>query len=193
MCFPQARGRVNLQAEPLALPPNLAHIFSIHSRPPIPTKVTVPVSDEADVHASRMLALRCAQALGFSAAAAQEVAIIASELAWNIVQHVGEGTLHLIPVGNEQTGIGLELHAQDAGPPIPDLAEAARDGHDVTGKLDPSKLTKKRGIGCGLGAIERLSDDFHQELLTRGKRIVAVRYRIRPPHRIASTLGSLNR
>jgi anti-sigma regulatory factor (Ser/Thr protein kinase) len=72
-----------------------------------------------------------------------DLAIVAAELAGNLVKHANDGVLLLRPV-RRGTEAGVELIAIDAGPGMADLAESARDGHSTAGTL-----------GIGLGAIVR--------------------------------------
>lgn len=163
--------------------PGVATLRVIDPATPSASSVLVPVRDEVDVHAARQAALRCARALGFASAAGQEVAIVASELAWNVLTHGGGGSLEVVAVEDARRGVGVELRADDEGAPIADLALAVRDGHSDTGRLTAAELIGRRGIGSGLGAVVRLSDEFRYEGRERGKRVVAVRYRTRPGRR----------
>lgn len=74
------------------------------------------------------------------------LAIVAAELAGNLVKHAREGTLLMRPVRRDGQA-GVELVAVDAGPGMADLAGSSRDGHSTAGTL-----------GIGLGAIYRQAD-----------------------------------
>ena len=138
------------------------------------------VSVEADVFIARQAAERQATAEGFTRLAAQEVALIVSELAWNIVRHAGAGRIELQAIADPRHGPGLEIRAWDPRPPIADLALAQRDGHTASGPIPPDAMLRRRGIGCGLGAVARLGDRLLQELSDPGKVLVVTRYRVRP-------------
>jgi len=141
------------------------------------------VSVEADVFIVRQAAERLAAAQGFAHLAAQEVALIVSELAWNIVRHAGGGRIDITVVDDLRHGRGLEIRAWDPQPPIADLALAQRDGHTAGGPIPPDKMLHRRGIGSGLGAVARLGDSFVQEPAATGKTgkcLVVTRFRIRP-------------
>ncbi|GIF77280.1 SpoIIE family protein phosphatase [Asanoa siamensis] len=71
------------------------------------------------------------------------LAIVATELASNLVKHADEGRLLVRPVRSGEAA-GVELVAIDAGPGMSDLTRSARDGHSTAGTL-----------GIGLGAIAR--------------------------------------
>jgi anti-sigma regulatory factor (Ser/Thr protein kinase) len=138
------------------------------------------VSVEADVFIARQAAERLATAEGFPRLAAQEVALIVSELAWNIVRHAGGGRIDLAVITDLRHGRGLEIRAWDPKPPIPDLALAQRDGHTAGGPIPPGAMLHRRGIGSGLGAVARLGDRVVQEPSDPGKCLVVTRYRVRP-------------
>lgn len=108
----------------------------------------LPVGEKSQAGEARRLAVGLAQQLGFSETEAGRVAIVAGEMAGNIVKHAGEGYLLLRPL--EQAGIGgLEILALDQGPGMASPAESLRDGFSTRG-----------GPGIGLGAVTRLSARF---------------------------------
>jgi anti-sigma regulatory factor (Ser/Thr protein kinase) len=80
-------------------------------------------------------------------------------------------------------GAGIEIVARDEGPPIVDFSRALRDGWTDCGPVDPATLLQRRGIGAGLGAVARLTDELGYERGVREKAIVAIRYLKRPRRR----------
>lgn len=138
------------------------------------------VKTEAEVIAARRAAERLALQEGFTRIAAQEVALVTSELAWNLVRHAGGGEIELGLVSDPIAGPALTIAAIDSAPPIADLETALRDGHTAAGPIPLEERLRRRGLGSGLGAALRLSDRLVQEPLARGKRIVATRYLVRP-------------
>jgi serine/threonine-protein kinase RsbT len=138
------------------------------------------VSVEADVFIVRQAAERIAAGHGFPHISAQEVALIVSELAWNIVRHAGGGRIDMTVLDDPRYGRGLEIRAWDPQPPIADLALAQRDGHTAGGPIPPGAMLHRRGIGSGLGAVARLGDRFVQEPADPGKCLVVTRWRVRP-------------
>jgi anti-sigma regulatory factor (Ser/Thr protein kinase) len=72
-----------------------------------------------------------------------DLAIVAAEVASNLVKHADEGVLLLRPVRAEDRA-GVEIVAIDRGPGMPDIELAVGDGHSTAGTL-----------GIGLGAIVR--------------------------------------
>jgi serine/threonine-protein kinase RsbT len=141
------------------------------------------VTSEADVVGARRAAERLAVQEGFSRIAAQEIALVTSELAWNLVRHAGGGEIELSITSDAKAGPGLTIAAIDGAPPIADLETALRDGHTANGPIPLEERLHRRGLGSGLGAALRLSDRLVQEPLAKGKRIVATRFLVRPAQR----------
>ena len=75
--------------------------------------------------------------------------------------------------GDEDEGDDV---AEDEGPPFHDFALAMRDGYDDRGPIDPCASFRRRGLGAGLGAVARFSDEMGLEPLERGKRVWVIRY-----------------
>lgn len=149
---------------------------------PVSTAVgdaAVAVADPLDVFSARWAAQRLAAAIGFAPAARQEIAIVVSELATNILKYGVRGVIAMRAVDDPARGPGLELLAEDDGPPIADLATAVLDGHGERGPIDPM-LLGRGGIGSGLGAIIRLTDVFEYRDGPPRKAFRAVRYLRRP-------------
>jgi len=136
--------------------------------------------DEADVYAARREARALARSQGFGSRESAEICIAVSELAWNIVKFAGRGELEVRPVESPTHGRGLEIVASDAGPPLHDLRFALEDGCDDRGPLSPESLFGRRGIGGGLGAVRRFTDELSYDATPAGKRFVAVRWQRRP-------------
>jgi anti-sigma regulatory factor (Ser/Thr protein kinase) len=120
-----------------------------------------------------------AASLGFELRDAEELAIVVSEMASNIVRHGIRGSIALDVVEDACAGLGLRIVARDVGPPFRDLATALRDGCDDRGPIDPETIVRRGGLGGGLGAIVRFTDSFRVEPEAVGKRICAVRFRAR--------------
>jgi anti-sigma regulatory factor (Ser/Thr protein kinase) len=130
------------------------------NRPPVnwspenwPLQALVPqdmrwlrVEDASAVAAARNAARTFADRLQFPAARADRVALAVTEAASNLHKHAQQGSL-LLRVGRDGPAPGIELVTIDAGPGVPDVVTARRDGHSTAGTL-----------GIGLGAIQRLAD-----------------------------------
>jgi anti-sigma regulatory factor (Ser/Thr protein kinase) len=85
---------------------------------------------------------------GFGAKELEELALVASELASNLIHHAKGG--ELIVTHFKKDGIdGLELETKDTGPGFADLRLAQTDGYSSQGRL-----------GYGLGTVNRLMDDL---------------------------------
>jgi anti-sigma regulatory factor (Ser/Thr protein kinase) len=119
----------------------------------------------ADVEAARRLVVALAGRLGFTRRAAEELALVVTELGTNIVHYAGDGVIEARTV-TRATGVGLEVKATDRGPGIADIPSARTDGFSTGG-----------GLGLGLGLVERLSDEFTIESGSWGTRMSAVRWR----------------
>jgi serine/threonine-protein kinase RsbT len=99
-----------------------------------------------------------AKRLGFDDTDVWEICIAASELVTNVLKYAGRGTLTLTVLPGEAPA--LEIVVEDDGPGIQDIAVAVRDGvsegRTVLERPDPRT---RRGLGAGLGAVQRLMDD----------------------------------
>jgi anti-sigma regulatory factor (Ser/Thr protein kinase) len=109
--------------------------------------VIISVERATDTAEARRRAATLAQQAGFDADHASRVAIVATELATNIVKHTDRGELIAQRYRIDAATSGVELIALDAGPGIADLARARADGFSTAGSP-----------GTGLGAIARLAD-----------------------------------
>jgi anti-sigma regulatory factor (Ser/Thr protein kinase) len=136
----------------------------------------VAVSDWPDVHVAVQATRRHAVLAGFSARGQVEIAIVATELCTNIVRHAGGGELRVRIVEDAERGRGVEIVARDAGPPIADLAVALTDGCDGAGPIPPERLLGRRGLGTGLGAVQRMTHTLEYSALPNGKEIRVVRF-----------------
>jgi len=108
----------------------------------------VHVDDATRVAETRRLAVTAARAEGMTEHACEEVAIIATEIATNLLKHARSGEMHITGL----SGIGhpgVEILSIDRGPGVGNLAACMADG-----------FSSKGTAGNGLGAISRLSDGF---------------------------------
>jgi anti-sigma regulatory factor (Ser/Thr protein kinase) len=124
--------------------------------------LSIHVHDESHIGEARRGAVDYAKQRGFSEEAAGRVAIVATELASNLVKHSKEGTF-LCHAVEENGEVGIELASLDKGPGISDVGAALADGYSTAGSM-----------GGGLGAIRRLSTSFAvYSLPTQGTVIIA--------------------
>ena len=104
------------------------------------------VRDASAVGETRRTAAGLAHRKGFSQDVAARIALVATELATNVLKHAGEG---LVAINEfvDATGSGIELLAIDKGPGMADVARCLVDGFSTAGSP-----------GSGLGAVARVSD-----------------------------------
>ncbi|GAA4308673.1 hypothetical protein GCM10023086_27560 [Streptomyces venetus] len=128
----------------------------------------VPVRDSTRVRETRVAAEGAAALAGLDERRTAAAALVATELATNLLKH-GEGGQVLIDVVDppvlRRVGAGarmVQIVAIDHGPGIADLPAALRDGVSTT-----------RSLGAGLGTCLRLADDFDLHS-TPGRGTVAV-------------------
>lgn len=106
------------------------------------------VSDVGDLSAARLAARSISTAIGFDERAVEEIALVVTELATNLLKHAKDGILRLRRT--EEVGRnGIQIDSEDQGPGIPNVEEAIADDFSTSGSL-----------GCGLGAVNRLMDEF---------------------------------
>ena len=89
--------------------------------------------------------------LGFDPQSREEISIVVAELASNLIRHAGSGEIILEPVfsGGRK---GIQVISLDSGPGIEAPHIALGDGN-----------SSDRGLGYGLGTVNRLMDDLEFE------------------------------
>jgi serine/threonine-protein kinase RsbT len=132
---------------------------------PIPTDTLMVMSSD-DIVRVRQEVRRQAVAVGLSLVDQTKIVTAASELARNLLDHAGGGSVR-VELINESDRRGVRLTFEDRGPGIPDIEKALTDGY-TTGK----------GLGLGLGGARRLSNEFKiATKLGEGTRITIARWR----------------
>jgi serine/threonine-protein kinase RsbT len=117
------------------------------------SRQTLPLRSDEDVVALRRHVRERAVAIGLSLVDQTKLVTAASELARNTIKYGGGGEVYLDALDDGmRKGVGLVF--VDAGPGIPDLELALRDGYTTGG-----------GLGLGLSGSKRLADEF--EIATR--------------------------
>jgi serine/threonine-protein kinase RsbT len=111
-------------------------------------EVVVEIDSDADLVTARAEARALASDLGFSRTDATLIATAISEIARNIVVHVGRGRITMSHV-REGRRYGFIAVARDEGPGIRDLETALAEGNASRG-----------GLGLGLPGARRLMDEF---------------------------------
>ena len=148
-----------------------------------PKNKQFPITAEGDVIAARQCARDLLLQVGFDRRFSEEVAIVVSELAANIVRHVGRGQVEIRIVHCDRER-GVEIVAQDDGKGIEDVACALTDG-----------FSTGTGLGYGLGAVNRLMDQLDIASVqqgVRGTQVRCVRWATkRHDNRWGATLGDI--
>lgn len=127
---------------------------------------TLPVRSSKDVVVVRQIVRAHAIKLGFGLIDQTKIVTAASELARNVVEYGGGGTVRLEMVSDGRR-VGLRLTFEDKGPGIEDVALVMKDGYSSSG-----------GLGLGLGGARRLSNEF--EIASKpgeGTRVSITRWR----------------
>ncbi|MET0334111.1 MAG: ATP-binding protein, partial [Rhizobacter sp.] len=107
------------------------------------------LSDPSQVGEARRAAARLAEEVGLDETRAGRLALVVTELGTNLVRHAQGGRLLMAAQADGVSPAGVELLAIDDGPGMADVNSCLRDGYSTGGTP-----------GTGLGAIQRLSDDF---------------------------------
>ena len=105
------------------------------------------MGDASRVGEVRRWAAQITEELQWNETDAGRLAIVATELATNLVRHAQQGEIW---IATRAAFHEVEIVAVDRGPGIDDVAQAMRDGMS-TGSGSP---------GTGLGALSRMADDF---------------------------------
>ena len=132
---------------------------------PPPRSQTFEVRAPSDVGAARRAARAAARELGFELKAAEELALAMTELATNLLKHARAGKLSLRPLSQGHR-VGLEVESLDQGPGILEARRVLADGFSTTGTR-----------GTGLGAVNRLMDEFDLDSHPDGTRITCRKWR----------------
>lgn len=106
------------------------------------------VAETSQIGEARRAAVRLAEDIGFDEVATGRVALVATELATNLVRHAHQGRL-LIAVIESQGGCLVEIVSVDAGPGMANVDANMVDGYSTGGTS-----------GSGLGAVRRLANEF---------------------------------
>ena len=107
----------------------------------------VAISGNEDIVAARQAAREVAVRAGFTGTDLTLLATAVSEVTRNIVRFAGHGTVTVELL--EEPRPGIRVVARDAGPGIPDVQGAMRDG-----------FSTDEGLGLGLPGARRLVDEF---------------------------------
>ena len=136
------------------------------------------VADPSQVAEARRLVSGFSRRLGLAEDRIDQVSIVVTELATNVLKHGGGGHIHAVRYDDAE-GAGLELLALDRGPGMADPNRCMEDGYSTAGSP-----------GNGLGAIARLADAMR--IYSRPKQGCAVmaRFVALPKRGIQALLGA---
>ncbi|MFF8731945.1 SpoIIE family protein phosphatase [Streptomyces sp. NPDC015171] len=127
---------------------------------------TIPVHDSTRVRDARVAAEEASAHARLDAQRTAVAALVATELATNLLKHADGGRL-LIDIddrpGTGDRGTSVQLAALDHGPGILDVVLAMRDGY----------TTSEASLGAGLGTCLRISSAFDLYSTPRGTVAVA--------------------
>jgi serine/threonine-protein kinase RsbT len=114
-------------------------------------EIRVSIKTDADLVVARAEGRAMAQHLGFRPPDPTLIATAISELARNLVVHVGHGEIIMRPLVDDRRS-GLLVIVRDEGQGIADIDAALSLGHASRG-----------GLGLGLPGARRLMDEFEVE------------------------------
>src|SRR5262245_33995615 len=109
---------------------------------------TFRIATEEDIVKVRQAVREWCVSSGFRLVDQTKVVTAASEIARNVLEYGGGGTL-LLEALVENPRRGLRMLFEDKGPGIPDIEQALKDGFTTGG-----------GLGLGLGGARRLVHEF---------------------------------
>ncbi|MEU0743004.1 ATP-binding SpoIIE family protein phosphatase [Streptomyces sp. NPDC006134] len=115
----------------------------------------VPVHDSTRVRDARVAAEQAAAAAALDESRTSAAALVATELATNLLKHAGGGQVLIdlvdppLPADGREGVRVVQIAAIDHGPGIADVSAALRDGFSTA-----------RSLGAGLGTCRRVADDF---------------------------------
>ena len=130
-------------------------------------EVRVAITSDEDLVTARAQGRALAERLGFPRPDPTLIATAISEIARNIVVHVGQGEIVLRPV-EDTNRYGLIVIAIDEGSGIRNVEAALRDDYSGRG-----------GLGLGIPGARRLMDDFKIESDADGTTVTMTKWRFR--------------
>jgi anti-sigma regulatory factor (Ser/Thr protein kinase) len=107
--------------------------------------IALAVEEESQISQARRAAIETSKRHGFGEVDVGRAALVATELATNIIKHGKSGEILVGPYGEEGDS-GIELIALDKGPGIANIRASLTDGYSTAGTA-----------GKGLGAVVRQS------------------------------------
>jgi anti-sigma regulatory factor (Ser/Thr protein kinase) len=108
----------------------------------------VRVTEPSQPSAARFAAQEAAEAAGLGREDVYRAGLVTTELATNLVKHTSGGEILVRRLRGSPSG-EIEILAIDKGPGMADVGRSLADGHSTAGSP-----------GMGLGAVQRLADEF---------------------------------
>ncbi len=121
----------------------------------------IAVQEASQVGSVRRAATDLAIELGFAEHDRARLALVATEMATNLVKHARDGEM-LLRIASRPPTASIDLLALDRGPGIASIGQALRDGMSSAGTS-----------GTGLGAIGRVANRFDLYSTTAGTVVLA--------------------
>lgn len=150
-------------------------------RPVLPYKseINFKVEQVTDVAVVQTIARQFAASHGFSIQQQWEFAIAVSEAASNIVKYASSGLIALGYCESESEASYLEFETKDEGTGIGSIDLALKDDvSEGVHLVDEKTICARRGLGLGLGTIQRLMDNISIENMEpAGVRVYGRKYR----------------
>jgi len=131
----------------------------------------IEVSEASQTGEARRKAIAYAEDMHMDESRCGAVAIVATEMASNLVKHAGRGHILVQPLHGSNSG--LRIMSVDKGPGIADVPRALQDGHSTSGTM-----------GTGLGAIRRLADSFELYSVPASGTVICAEFRQSGANRI---------
>jgi len=113
--------------------------------------ISMTINNESDLVTARLKGRDIAKDLGFGMFDQTLISTAISELARNILEYAGTGTIEVESTPDAPQK-GVRVRAIDKGLGIEDLEAAQREGYSTSGSL-----------GVGLSGVQRLMDEFSIE------------------------------
>lgn len=123
-------------------------------------EVSIELRAQCDTLFSSRICYQLGEEIGFSSRDLWEISIAVSELVVNVLKFAGKGILRvrLLP----QPRPGIEIEVVDQGPGITDVEAVLVDGYSEGRLLNADNISSlgRRGLGGGLGAVKRFTDEL---------------------------------
>jgi negative regulator of sigma-B (phosphoserine phosphatase) len=117
----------------------------------------IPIRIQGDAECLSNETRTFAQRIGMPVRAQWEAAIVASELATNVLKFANKGVATIRHVKSKREALMVEI--VDDGSGIPDIGAALLDGYSGNALLSADRpRAPGKGLGVGLGTVHRLSD-----------------------------------